>query len=814
MKFTYNWLREYVPVEATAQEIAARLSLLGLEVDAVQPLYPELNEVRIARVAKVQPHPNADRLSLCDVEDGSEELRRVVCGAPNVRAGMFTALVTPGTVLPGGLKIRTSKIRGESSNGMLCSEQELGLTPEGTPSSGIMEIDPDEFPGLYPGAALAGALNLEDTVIEVDLTPNRPDCTGVIGIAREVAGFTGLPLTRPVSRAPELSPSGIPFSLEVNTAQCHRYVARLIRNVRIAPSPQWLQRRLVAVGLRPINNVVDITNLVMLEYAQPLHAFDFTGIAQGKIVVRSAEAGEKITTLDGVERNLTTQMMVIADGEKPLAVAGVMGGAGSEVKPETVDILLESACFEAKSVRRTAADLKLNTDSSYRFERGVDPLGAPLALERAVRLILELAGGEVLPGGVDYREGVVTPPELDLRLSRVNQILGSDLDIDTVERVLAGIEIRGRRLDDELLRINPPSFRVDLEREIDLIEEVARLVGYDAIPTSMPKVEMALPDLDPAASRKKKVCSLLGTLGCFEAINYSFVSPAHPGALGLVPEERRSAPLALVNPLSEEQSVLRTTLLPGLLENVRHNINHQTPDLRIFELGKVFYPQDDGLPHEQERLAVVMGGRRYPDAPLIWEGEAPVDIFDVKGLLEELLASLGLERRVEITSAGDGLPYAEAGCRMELKRGKSGEIVGECGKFKQSVLKAFGIKQELFYLDVDMSALVGMESATATFQPLPRFPAVKWDLAVLVPEEVAVGEMLDAIAGSGGKILELVELFDIYRGKKIESGRKSVAFTIHYRDAQQTLNDKKVGAVHNKIIQMLERRFHAQLREG
>lgn len=813
MKLTYNWLREYVDVDLEPGEIADRLTLLGLEVESLEPLYAELAPVKVARVTAVHPHPNADKLSLCDVDDGGQESRRVVCGAPNVRAGMYAALVVPGTVLPGGMKIKASKIRGERSEGMLCSEQELGL-PAPAESGGIMDLDPAEFPGLAPGVPFSQALGLADTLIEVDLTPNRPDCAGVIGLAREVAGFTGRPLKKPLTSAPELTDSGLPFAVSVEADDCHRYTARLLRGVPIAPSPPWLQRRLQAVGLRPINNVVDITNLVMLEYGQPMHAFDFDRLAGAQIRVRRAAAGEKIVTLDGVERELTPETLVIADADKPVAVAGIMGGASTEVGPETVNVLLESACFEARSVRGSAARLKLGTDSSYRFERGVDPQAAPLAMERAAELILELAGGELIPGGVDYRQGVTPPPTLTLRLARVNDLLGTGLELADVESALAGIEIVGERVDEQALRIVPPSFRVDLEREVDLIEEVARLVGYDRIPTSMPKVEMALPAPEPAATRRHRLRQLMQAGGCHEAINYSFVSPAHADTMQLPAADIRCRTLALVNPLSEDQSVLRTSLLPGLLENARHNINHQCPDLRLFELGKVFFAQAGAeLPREEERLAAVFSGRRHPGAPLLWEGEEPVDIYDVKGLMEELQAGLGLAD-LRLRPAAETPPYAVAGFQLALEAAGQGQLLGEIGKIQPRVLKAFGIKQDVFYLDLNLTGLDSLTPVAASFTALPRFPAVKWDLAMLVPEEAETGEMLSAIREAGGKLLDQVEIFDVYRGKHIEPGRKSVAFAIHYRDPGQTLNDKKVGAVHGKIIKLLEQRFHGQLREA
>ena len=812
MKCTENWLKEYVATDLSAEEIAARLTMLGLEVDAVESLAAGLDGVCVARVVEVVRHPNADRLSLCQVDDGSGTLRPVVCGAPNVRPGLFTSLALPGAVLPGDFKIKKSKIRGEVSEGMLCAERELGLAAPGTDSGGIMELDPAQFPRMRPGMPLAELLGLNDAMIEVDLTPNRPDCTAVVGLAREVAGAAGLPLRRPQVKLVELAGGpDLPFQIKVEAPDCRRYSARLLRGVKIGPSPWWLRQRLLAVGLRPINNVVDVTNYVMMELGQPLHAFDFDRLAGGMIRVRKAAAGEKITTLDGVERELASEMLVIADEQRAMAVAGIMGGAESEVSGATVNILLESACFEATSVRRTAAALKLTTDSSYRFERGVDPQLAPVALARALELMLALAGGQAVPGGVDYRDGIAAPPVLRLRLSRVNNLLGTELDLAAVEKCLAGIEIKGRRLDEQTLEIQPPSFRVDLEREIDLVEEVARLIGYDRIPTAMPTVTMTLPATE-VGERRERLKHLLTAAGCHEAINYSFVNPAHADWLQLTAADPRRVTLPLLNPLSEEQGVMRTSLLPGLLENARHNINHQSLDLRLFELGKVFQPvAGEELPREEERLTVVFSGRRLPGAPLLWEGEAQVDLLDLKGVLEELLAGLRLAE-CRLAAASQSAPYAVPGTTLALFCGE--EQLGECGKFRPEVLKAFGIKQEVFYLDLSCDRLLALPAPLPAFRELPRFPAVKWDLAVLVPEATPAGELLAAVYEAGGKLLERAEIFDVYRGKNIEKGRKSVAFAIHYRDSEGTLQEEKVAVVHQKIIDLLVSRFHGQLREA
>ncbi|MFO7606422.1 MAG: phenylalanine--tRNA ligase subunit beta, partial [Desulfurivibrionaceae bacterium] len=609
MKFTVNWLKKYIDFDLSNRELADRLTMAGLEVDSVEDLYPGLDDLRVGLVKGVKPHPNADRLSLCEVDDG-ESVRRVVCGAPNVRAGMLTALAVPGTVMPGGFKIKPAKIRGEASEGMLCSAHELGISPD---KAGIMDLPAD----LSPGQSLVEALELRDTLIEVDLTPNRPDCASVIGTAREVGAFVGKKVKHPgAGDLPELSGADLPFAVEVRDfAACPRYSARMVKGVRIAPSPWWLQRLLLAVGLRPINNVVDVTNFVMLEYGQPLHAFDFIKLSGGRIVVRRAAKGEKTETLDGVERQLDEEMLLICDAERPVAVAGVMGGGNSEVSDDTVDILLESACFDPVSIRRTSRRLNLATDSSYRFERGVDPQGTVRALERAVELIVELAGGVAVPVGVDLKEGSPENSPIDLRVRRCNDLLGLDLGARQIADYLESIEIDADPVGEETLKVTPPGFRVDLEREVDLFEEVARLVGYNEIPVTLPHVPLSFADRDPAREIRKEVAAIMTAQGYNEAINYSFVSERHYDMLGLAPDHSARRNVRLLNPLAEDQSIMRTMLLPGILENLKRNVNHQRPDIKLFEVGKVFHPTDSELPDEEMRLVAVISGKRNPDSP-------------------------------------------------------------------------------------------------------------------------------------------------------------------------------------------------------
>ncbi|OGR00707.1 MAG: phenylalanine--tRNA ligase subunit beta [Deltaproteobacteria bacterium RIFOXYD12_FULL_55_16] len=807
MKFTLNWLREYIDTDLEPTQIADHLTMLGLEVDACLPCYPELTGVVVARIAAVQPHPNADKLVLCDVDAGQERLR-VVCGAPNARAGLVTALALPGAVLPGGFTIKPAKIRGEQSSGMLCSAKELGITEDQT---GIMELASD----LKPGQTLGLALGLVDTMIEVDLTPNRPDCASVLGIAREVGGVIGKRIKPPVEASPVLTNENLPFRVEVESAaDCPRYAARLVKNVKIGPSPWWLQQRLLAVGLRPISNIVDITNFVMLEYGQPLHAFDFRKLAGGRIVVRRARSGETLATLDGSEHQLDHEMLMICDAEKPVALAGIMGGANSEVDAETCDILLESACFTAIGIRRTAGRLKLSTEASYRFERGVDPQGVPMAMERAVQLMVTLAGGEIVAGGVDYQDGVAAPAPIILRGKRTCALLGMELSLERIAAALTGIDIEVEKIAADTLRVTPPSFRVDLEREIDLIEEVARIVGYNLLPTTLPLVPMIFSEPDTLRELRKKVAETFVALGFYEAINYSFVSPQQHDLLGLAAGDSRRETVHLLNPLAEDQSVLRTTLLPGLLENLRRNVNHQSHDVRLFEIGKVFHPQGNEQPEEPFRLAAVFSGRRHPKAPVFHAGETLVDIFDVKGVMTQVLDRLRLGAAITCQAgvAGEELPFAEPGSVLAVRGGE--KILGWCGAFNQKTLKAFALKQQAFFVDLDLAALSGFSPQAKTFAVLPRFPFVKWDLALIVPEGVAAGEMLAAIHGCGEKLIERAEIFDVFQGKNIEAGKKSIAISITYRALERTLDDETVGKIQQKIIEMLISSFNGQLREA
>ncbi|MDA8165193.1 MAG: phenylalanine--tRNA ligase subunit beta [Desulfobacteraceae bacterium] len=806
MKFTFSWLTQYIDPGLTPAQVADRLTMAGLEVDSVEELFATFDNVRVAKVLGVERHPDADKLTVCRVEVGTEE-KQIVCGAPNVRAGLTTAVALPGAKLPSGLVIKKAKLRGVESQGMLCSAREIGLGEE---AGGIMEL-PDS---LASGAPLAEALGLRDTVIEVDLTPNRADCASVLGIAREVGGFTGRKMASPVAETdlPVLDGTNVPFGVEVeDPVACPRYAARLLTGITIGPSPWWLRRQLLAVGVRPINNVVDVTNFVMLEYGQPLHAFDFDRLAGQRIVVRTPRPGEGIATLDGQERTLEPEMLLICDAEKPVAVAGVMGGANSEVGPATTRVLLESAFFNPVSVRRTARTLKMSTEASYRFERGVDPQGTVKALERAARLLVEIAGATPVPGGIDRKAEIPEPPLLTLRVARTNDLLGTVYTRKEIAAALNAIEIAAEEKDAGTLMVRPPSFRVDLEREVDLIEEVARLKGYNTIPTTLPLVPMRFPAQDRQRELHRELARLFVSLGFSEAINYSFVAAQHCDLLGLAADDAARAFVRLLNPLAEEQSVLRTTLLPGLLENVRHNLNHESPDIRLFEIGKSFFSRGEAsLPEERLRLTAVASGRRHPGAPRLHAGEAAVDLYDLKGVVEQVLAMLRVEVRLEAEALARS--YAAPGSSMRLTG--NGRELGSFGRLAPEMGRGFGIKQEVYFLDLDLDGLGALAPAPKGFRSLPKFPAVKWDAAFLVPENVGGGDLIAAIREANEPLVEEAELFDVYRGKSIEAGWKSVAIAVTYRAADRTLDDRAVGKVHQRLSDMIIDRFQAKLREG
>ncbi len=812
MKFTLNWLSSFVDYSSLSpEELSEKLTMLGLEVDQVLPLYQGLAGIIVARVLEVNKHPNAERLTLCQVDIG-EEIVQVVCGAPNVRESLMTAMAGPGVCLPGGMKIKKAKVRGEQSLGMLCSPRELEI---GDGHEGIIELDDN----LSPGQSLTEALGLADTMIEVDLTPNRSDCASVLGIAREVAGFTGKKIRMPVISRDSLDSTGIDFSLTIEEPElCLRYAARKLINVKIATSPWWLQRQLLAVGMRPINNIVDITNFVMIEYGQPLHAFDCQTLRQNKIVVRCPSSSENnFVTLDGTSRQLNSDTLMICDGEGPVAIAGVMGGLDSEVTGSTTEVLLEAACFDPLSIRRTARRLNLSSEASYRFERGVDPNITLHALERALRLMEEIAGATIIAGGVDEYPGRKPELELDLRVERVSSLLGINLDKEEIIRHLESIEFVVVAADEKSICLKIPGFRPDIKREVDLVEEIARLIGYDQIPTTMPVIAMDYPVRDEMRELRKQVSAVGIGSGFFEAINYSFTDEKHLDLMLLAGDDPRRQVTRLLNPFTEEQAVMRSMLLPGLLENIVRNINYQQPDIRLFEVGKVFIQRESvGQPEERYHFCGVCTGERYPGAvPLHFSGKR-ADFLDIKGLAESIFAHLypaGAAEQVEFIAADDdNPPYSEPGSSLLLVNGK--DKIGSLGTVQKGILRHYSIKQPVYFFELDLHHLLALPAETIKFSPLPRYPLVKRDIGLLVPEDVLAGDILKKIRNHKTRLVESMQLFDVYSGKPIEDGMKNVAVSVTYRSSEKTLDDQSVDMVHDKIVASLMKDFGGRYREG
>jgi len=799
MRLSLNWLSDFVDVTAPSSELAEGLTMAGLEVEAVEEITPDFSGVVVARVLKVEPHPQADLLTIAEVDAGGGSAQRVVCGAPNLRQGRLYPFAPPGAVLSQGRKLKPAKIRGVASEGMLLAEDELGLSAD---HMGLMDLPQD----LPLGRDLAEALGLADTVLEVAVTPNRPDCLSVLGLAREVAALLNQPLRHPEVIVAEVEKPAAPLARVtiLDPVGCPRYAARLVMDLTVAPSPFWMRRRLQLAGIRAINNLVDVTNYVLLEYGQPLHGFDFRKLRGGEIKVRRPQKNEhSFVTLDGQERALDPGTLLICDGDHPVALAGIMGGLESEIIPDTRQVLIESAYFHPPVIRRTAKRLGLSTESSYRFERGVDSEGVIHALERAAQLMAALGGGRVLAGRIDEYPNPIYCPRLTLRVSRANQVLGVDLSRDEMAGVLKRLHLPAVVEDADTLAVQVPSFRGDLEREIDLIEEVARLGGYENIPVTLPQGEVATPRPAFEIRLREQSRRLLLGLGFSEAINYSFQSERLKGMLG---GEQAAAPaLPLSNPLSEEQAVMRISLLPGLLDTLRRNIHHQVRNLRLFELSKTFRPAPGAeLPREEQWLAGLMYGDRVEAS---WNApEGPLDFFDLKGVMETLLEGLLIN---EVSFRDHDLPpYLGAGARVFSRD----QELGVLGELAPEVNEKLDVEGAIWVFNLNFQALAEAALPTPLFSPLPRYPAVYRDIALVVDAAVPGDRVAQALYEHGKPWLVEAKLFDVYTGDPIPAGKRSLAFRLTYRDPERTLTDEAVGKRHEAMIQALAQELGAELR--
>ncbi len=807
MLIPLNWLREFVDPGLSAQQIADTLTMGGLEVDGVIERHAGLGRVVTAKVLSVSPHPNADKLRLAEVAFGPDKAT-IVCGAPNLNEGMYCALALPGSELPGGMKVGKAKIRGVESLGMLCSERELGISDD---HSGIISLPGEP----KTGKGLLEVLGLETEVLEIAITPNRGDALSVLGVARDLAAITGAPLTLPrIEFQEQGEPIDAQAAVDIEHPEgCPRYVARLVKGVTIAPSPLWMADRVSAAGMRPISNIVDITNYVLMELGQPLHAFDFHRLAGRRIVVRLAKDGERFTTLDGAERVLDSGMLLICDGEKPVALAGVMGGLNSEIADDTEDVLIESAFFAAGITRRTSKRLALSTEASYRFERGIDREGCPRAADRTAQLIAELGGGQIAPGAIDAHPLPYRAPELRLSVKRTARFLGLPLAKDQVVGPLRalGIEVSEQEDGDELL-CRPPAARTDLERPVDLCEEVARLVGFDNIPARAPSGPLRSVARPWFQRVRAKARDLMAAQGFCEAISLSFAQPRWPQMMLLKADDPRREPVHLMNPLSEELSQLRTMLLPGLLAAARRNQAHRVAEVALFEVGRVFLP-DPGqkLPQEPARLAAVLSGLAQPVS--WWSGEAEVGLAHARGAVEYLLEGLGIPG-AEFAPPDVPAPYLDAGTCLAVRLG--GAEVGELGLIAAKVAEAFDLDRPAYGLELDFDALAQAAPRGKSFYHLPRFPEVLRDVALVVDEAVGAGELLAAARSprdrKARRWLASVELFDLYRGKPLARGKKSLGLRFCYRDSERTLTEQEVLPAFEAQVDELRERFSAELR--
>ncbi|MBN1831236.1 MAG: phenylalanine--tRNA ligase subunit beta [Deltaproteobacteria bacterium] len=803
MRVSLNWLKDYVNIDISPHDLAERLTMTGLEVETLDPVGHSLQDIVTAKILSVTRHPDADRLFLCRVDAGDGEVP-VVCGATNLEEGILVPMALPGTELPGGLKVKESRIRGERSAGMLLAEDEMRLTDD---HKGLMILPSD----LNPGDRVSHALALEDWALDVAITPNRPDCASVIGIAREIAAITGQKLKRPQIKV-TASSTPIEDLTQVTVDDplgCPRYAAGIIRGVELRPSPFWLRYRLHISGVRAINNIVDVTNYVLLETGHPLHSFDYDRLRGNRIVVRRAEDNEVFTTLDGQSHSLNAEMLMICDAERAVAVAGIMGGLNSEIFSGSTNVLVESAFFDPVTIRRGAKRLGMSTEASYRFERGVDIEGVPIALERALMLMHQLGGGEVAKGFIDEYPKPFIPSVISLRIEKANSLLGSSISCERAMEHLKALEMEVEKLGADILQVTPPSFRVDLIREVDLVEEVARMEGFDEISVTYPSIKSSDEVEPPEQVMAETLRETMVGLGFNEVINYSFVSPNTAELLMAGEESPLRSFVPILNPLTVDQSVMRTSLVPGTLETIRTNVAYGMKDLRLFEWGNVFiHTEADTLPHEKPFLVAVMTGL-FNQKQWYCE-ERNVDFFDIKGIVEVLLRTLGF--RDTLFKRGEMPPYynPEISSRVYL----SDHAVGNVGQVLPKLMADLDLETLTAYLfELDISALLERTPKPVAFKPLPKFPAVFRDLSLIVQRQVESGKIQEIVKREGGDLLESVHLYDLYEGGKIDRAEKAVTLRICYRSREGTLEGKDINRLHETIIERIGREIGARLRE-
>lgn len=818
-----EWLNDYIDLkDIGTEEFCDRMIMSGSNLETCEHFCEEMEKVVVGKIEKIEKHPDADKLVVCRLNVGEEELLQIVTGAPNVFEGAYVPVALHKSRIPGplhgqpkqegGVKITKGKLRGVESFGMLCSAEELGFEDKVVPvahKDGIWILE-DEY---EPGTDFAEALALKQAVVDFEITPNRPDCLAMVGMAREAAATFKRPFTYPdinLDEAGEKEAKDF-VSVEIkNPESCKRYVARVVTDVKVEQSPWWLQKRLMYAGMRPINNIVDITNFVMLEYGQPIHAFDINQVKGGKIIIENAADGEKFTTLDNNERTLTKDMLLIKDAERGIAIAGVMGGLNSEIEEDTTTIIVESANFNGDSVRATSKKLTLRTEASSRFEKGIDPNLCEAAADRVCRLIELVGAGKVCKGSVDVYPNPETAKTIDVRVDRINKVLGIELTREEMVDILENLEIKVAG-SGNIMTVTPPTIRQDLLEEEDYIEEVARIFGYDKLPVTLPKGnneagksrERALRDI-----AREALCSM----GLNEIQTYSFVSPKGVDNVRIAEDSWERAFVKLINPLGEENSVMRTILTPNMMEVLARNYSRNIEAVKAFEIGNTFMDNpysEDNLPDEQYSLCIGMYGKE-------------ADFYSLKGAVVELLKIMGIKEPEFIAESEYGVYHPGRCARVAVPSGRpvpegmepEMDELGIMGEIHPDVAENYGMDGVRIYCcELMFDAVIRHSNTEIVYSPLPKYPSTSRDIALLVDEDMEVGKIEAVIKGNGGSILESVKLFDVYRGKQVEEGKKSVAFTLVYRAAEKTLTDEDVAGVHGKVLEALKEKLNAVLRE-
>lgn len=806
MLVSYKWLNEYLDLsKVSPQELADKMSVTGIEVEAVEVPAEGLKKIVVGEVIECVDHPDSDHLHICQVNIGEEELSQIVCGAPNVKAGIKVIVALPNSRIAGNVKIKKGKMRGQVSNGMICSLEEIGYSDSVIPkeySEGIQYLPAD----AVPGEPVFSYLDMDDAIIELSITPNRADALSMRGVAYEVGAiYNQVPNFKKEELQEVAKPASEKISVNVtDTTDTPSYQIRIIENVKIAASPQWLQNILMNAGIRPINNVVDVTNYILLLFGQPLHAFDYDKLGSQEIVVRRAQAEEELVTLDGVTRQLTTENIVITNGQVPVALAGVMGGLDSEIDNQTTTVALEAALFEPLSIRRTSKQFNLRSESSSRFEKGINKATIDQACDVAAAMIANLAGGEVLSGAVKGAEVVAKDVEVEITLARINNYLGTALTVAEVNGIFDALGFVYSENDDHYVVVVPPR-RWDISIEADIIEEVARIYGYNNLPSTLPSGETVAGALTREQRLTRKVRSLFEGNGLSEAISYALTTEEKSMQFMM----KESQPTRLDWPMTEDRSVLRLNLISGLLDDVAYNVARKNTQLALYEVGRVFYQNEEAnvaLPIEETHIAFALSGEWTTKD---WQGKGEkVDFYHAKGVLDNLFAMLSLE---------DVITFEKTSEMKEMHPGRTANIylgetkVGFIGQVHPSVAKAYDVP-ETYVAELNLEALLANDAGKLIYQAVSKFPAVSRDIALLVKEEISNQEIVKEIKQAAGKFLTNVEIFDVYQGKNIEAGHKSLAYSLTFVNPEATLTDEEINRAMDKVTKALTESFEAVIR--